>query len=361
MCLQAAERALTASCCSAGVGSRTSAVRGTRLVSAVPRFAIGSSRRSTQVRRAPISPGWVYPWLCPRGWRRCRRTGCLPAGAPACQPIHMQFGRPDRRPALGGGGGKAPACTCCRQRRLAASHPARGQLARPCSSGMALQRSAPTQLPRRPPLPPVQRAVTQAVAQVDAKQQISLDTSGAADATVTDMAKVRAAHACALRRGGAASGVAGRQAAAVPCRRSLRAAAGRLPARLPSRPPSCASSGPPRPCSAPSVPPQTVLGIILGGGAGSRLYPLTKKRAKPAVPLGANYRLIDIPVSNCINSGAPACPACPPALSWLAVDLLGQGGGGVLCAAVAWRAGRPSKFCEGRWRRRPAACGVAGV
>ena len=49
-------------------------------------------------------------------------------------------------------------------------------------------------------------------------------------------------------------------------------------------------------------PLQTVLGVILGGGAGSRLYPLTKKRAKPAVPLGANYRLIDIPVSNCINS-----------------------------------------------------------
>ena len=47
---------------------------------------------------------------------------------------------------------------------------------------------------------------------------------------------------------------------------------------------------------------ESVLGIILGGGAGSRLYPLTKKRAKPAVPLGANYRLIDIPVSNCINS-----------------------------------------------------------
>ncbi len=47
---------------------------------------------------------------------------------------------------------------------------------------------------------------------------------------------------------------------------------------------------------------QTVLGIILGGGAGPRLYPMTKKRAKPAVPLGANYRLIDIPVSNCINS-----------------------------------------------------------
>merc|ERR1719262_461960 len=48
---------------------------------------------------------------------------------------------------------------------------------------------------------------------------------------------------------------------------------------------------------------ESVLGIILGGGAGTRLYPLTKKRAKPAVPLGANFRLIDIPVSNCINSG----------------------------------------------------------
>lgn len=46
-----------------------------------------------------------------------------------------------------------------------------------------------------------------------------------------------------------------------------------------------------------------MLGVILGGGAGTRLFPLTKKRAKPAVPLGANYRLIDIPVSNCINSG----------------------------------------------------------
>ena len=46
-----------------------------------------------------------------------------------------------------------------------------------------------------------------------------------------------------------------------------------------------------------------VLGIILGGGAGTRLFPLTKMRAKPAVPLAAKYRLIDIPVSNCINSG----------------------------------------------------------
>jgi glucose-1-phosphate adenylyltransferase len=45
-----------------------------------------------------------------------------------------------------------------------------------------------------------------------------------------------------------------------------------------------------------------VLAIILGGGAGTRLYPLTKMRAKPAVPLAGKYRLIDIPVSNCINS-----------------------------------------------------------
>ncbi|MGB3559468.1 MAG: sugar phosphate nucleotidyltransferase, partial [Geitlerinemataceae cyanobacterium] len=46
-----------------------------------------------------------------------------------------------------------------------------------------------------------------------------------------------------------------------------------------------------------------VLSIILGGGAGTRLYPLTKLRAKPAVPLAGKYRLIDIPVSNSINSG----------------------------------------------------------
>ncbi|MBD2111476.1 MULTISPECIES: glucose-1-phosphate adenylyltransferase [Cyanophyceae] len=46
-----------------------------------------------------------------------------------------------------------------------------------------------------------------------------------------------------------------------------------------------------------------VLGIVLGGGAGTRLYPLTKTRAKPAVPLGGKHRLIDIPISNCINSG----------------------------------------------------------
>lgn len=45
-----------------------------------------------------------------------------------------------------------------------------------------------------------------------------------------------------------------------------------------------------------------VLAIILGGGQGSRLYPLTEKRSKPAVPIAGKYRLVDIPLSNCINS-----------------------------------------------------------
>jgi glucose-1-phosphate adenylyltransferase len=45
-----------------------------------------------------------------------------------------------------------------------------------------------------------------------------------------------------------------------------------------------------------------VLGVILGGGRGSRLFPLTKQRSKPAVPIAGKYRLIDIPVSNCLNS-----------------------------------------------------------
>ena len=45
------------------------------------------------------------------------------------------------------------------------------------------------------------------------------------------------------------------------------------------------------------------LSIILGGGAGTRLYPLTKERSKPAVPIAGKYRLIDIPISNCLNSG----------------------------------------------------------
>jgi glucose-1-phosphate adenylyltransferase len=46
-----------------------------------------------------------------------------------------------------------------------------------------------------------------------------------------------------------------------------------------------------------------VLSIVLGGGRGSRLFPLTKDRAKPAVPFGGKYRIVDIPISNCINAG----------------------------------------------------------
>src|SRR5204862_7640530 len=46
-----------------------------------------------------------------------------------------------------------------------------------------------------------------------------------------------------------------------------------------------------------------VLGIIMGGGRGSRLHPLTAMRSKPAVPIAGKYRLIDVPISNCINSG----------------------------------------------------------
>ena len=47
---------------------------------------------------------------------------------------------------------------------------------------------------------------------------------------------------------------------------------------------------------------KSVVAVILGGGAGSRLYPLTSTRSKPAVPIGGKYRLVDIPISNCINS-----------------------------------------------------------
>ena len=52
-----------------------------------------------------------------------------------------------------------------------------------------------------------------------------------------------------------------------------------------------------------SLDASRVLAVILGGGRGTRLFPLTRERAKPAVPLAGKYRLVDIPISNCINAG----------------------------------------------------------
>ncbi len=49
--------------------------------------------------------------------------------------------------------------------------------------------------------------------------------------------------------------------------------------------------------------PREIVSVILGGGAGSRLYPLTASRSKPAVPIAGKYRLVDIPISNCLNNG----------------------------------------------------------
>lgn len=64
--------------------------------------------------------------------------------------------------------------------------------------------------------------------------------------------------------------------------------------------------GPTRTAVGAALPPGTIqrtLAIIMGGGAGTRLFPLTKDRAKPAVPLGGKYRIVDISISNCLNSG----------------------------------------------------------
>ena len=57
------------------------------------------------------------------------------------------------------------------------------------------------------------------------------------------------------------------------------------------------------PSSRPSVHARDVISVILGGGAGTRLFPLTQDRSKPAVPLAGKYRIVDIPISNCLNSG----------------------------------------------------------
>jgi glucose-1-phosphate adenylyltransferase len=55
-------------------------------------------------------------------------------------------------------------------------------------------------------------------------------------------------------------------------------------------------------CVVKPIATSNVLAVIMGGGAGTRLFPLTKERAKPAVPIAGKYRLVDIPISNCLNS-----------------------------------------------------------
>src|SRR5437773_11508457 len=63
-----------------------------------------------------------------------------------------------------------------------------------------------------------------------------------------------------------------------------------------------------------ALPPGTLqrtLAIIMGGGAGTRLFPLTKDRAKPAVPLAGKYRIVDIPISNCLNPGLRSIDVLP--------------------------------------------------
>src|SRR3984957_15898700 len=57
------------------------------------------------------------------------------------------------------------------------------------------------------------------------------------------------------------------------------------------------------PYRSPAFQARDVISVILGGGAGTRLFPLTKDRSKPAVPLAGKYRIVDIPISNCLNSG----------------------------------------------------------
>ena len=233
----------------------------------------------------------------------------------------------------------------------------------------------------------LQAVTTRAVAQVDAAQKIDVSVGSGLDTSNLDMAKVRGLAAAAAVCGRACS-----KQQAMRCSKLQRSDwSGRVQqqghgAAAPAA--ATAAAGRARPCSAccapgsqgPSTPAsracltspclaclpllltQTVLGIILGGGAGSRLYPLTKKRAKPAVPLGANYRLIDIPVSNCINSGA-RCACCAVSCCAALADAGGDGRcwqlqrrqvlhGCWKVLALHWRccAGRHGLAWQQRWR-----------
>src|SRR5438067_1235742 len=67
--------------------------------------------------------------------------------------------------------------------------------------------------------------------------------------------------------------------------------------------PSAGQCGPPSGPWSARLSMQRVLSLILGGGRGARFFPLTKHRSEPAVPVAGKYRLIDIPISNCLNSG----------------------------------------------------------
>ena len=72
-------------------------------------------------------------------------------------------------------------------------------------------------------------------------------------------------------------------------------------------------------------PKQECIAMLLAGGQGSRLYALTKKIAKPAVPFGGKYRIIDYPLSNCVNSGIDTVGVLTQYQPLVLNDYLGNG------------------------------------
>ena len=89
-----------------------------------------------------------------------------------------------------------------------------------------------------------------------------------------------------------------------------------------------------------------VLGIVLAGGKGTRLYPLTKERAKPAVPFGGKYRIIDFVLSNFINSGIYSIYVLTQFRSQSLLQHLSEG----------WQFGEPAEDRNSLFRCRPR-CG----